>query len=47
MGATDRFSTEEVQRILGLTGKQLDYWNACASFPLTKMLATAFTISAI
>ena len=26
MGATDRFSSEEVQRILGLTGKQLDYW---------------------
>jgi len=26
MGATDRFSVEEVQRILGLTGKQLDYW---------------------
>jgi tetratricopeptide (TPR) repeat protein len=27
MGATDRFSPEDVQRILGLTGKQLDYWN--------------------
>ena len=27
MGATDRFSPEEVQRILGLTGKQLDYWD--------------------
>jgi tetratricopeptide (TPR) repeat protein len=27
MGATDRFSTEDVQRILGLTGKQLDYWD--------------------
>jgi tetratricopeptide (TPR) repeat protein len=26
MGATDRFSSEEVQRILGLTRKQLDYW---------------------
>jgi len=26
MGATDRFSPEEVQRILGLTGKQLEYW---------------------
>ncbi|MGB7848693.1 MAG: tetratricopeptide repeat protein [Candidatus Acidiferrum sp.] len=26
MGARDRFSPEEVQRILGLTGKQLDYW---------------------
>jgi tetratricopeptide (TPR) repeat protein len=27
MGATDRFSPEDVQRILGLTGKQLDYWD--------------------
>lgn len=27
MGATDRFSTEHVQRILGLTAKQLDYWD--------------------
>ena len=27
MGSTDRFSPEEVQRILGLTGKQLDYWD--------------------
>jgi tetratricopeptide (TPR) repeat protein len=27
MGATDRFSTEDVQRILGLTGKQLDHWD--------------------
>jgi tetratricopeptide (TPR) repeat protein len=27
MGATDRFSPQEVQRILGLTGKQLDYWD--------------------
>jgi tetratricopeptide (TPR) repeat protein len=27
MGATDRFSSEEVQRILGLTGRQLDYWD--------------------
>jgi tetratricopeptide (TPR) repeat protein len=26
MGATDRFSPEETQRILGLTDKQLDYW---------------------
>jgi tetratricopeptide (TPR) repeat protein len=26
MGATDRFSTEDVQRIVGLTAKQLDYW---------------------
>jgi tetratricopeptide (TPR) repeat protein len=27
MGATDRFSTEHAQRILGLTAKQLDYWD--------------------
>ncbi len=27
MGATDRFSPEHVQRILGVTGKQLDYWD--------------------
>src|SRR5260370_40298725 len=27
MGATDRFSTEDVQRILGLTAKQLEYWD--------------------
>ena len=27
MGATDRFSPENVQRILGLTAKQLDYWD--------------------
>lgn len=26
MGATDRFSSEEVQRILGLTAKQLEQW---------------------
>jgi len=27
MGPTDRFSPEEVQRILGLTAKQLEYWD--------------------
>jgi tetratricopeptide (TPR) repeat protein len=27
MGSTDRFSREEVQRILDLTPKQLDYWD--------------------
>ena len=27
MGATDRFSPEDVQRIVGLTRKQLDYWD--------------------
>jgi tetratricopeptide (TPR) repeat protein len=27
MGSSDRFSPEDVQRILGLTVKQLDYWD--------------------
>jgi tetratricopeptide (TPR) repeat protein len=27
MGSADRFTPDEVQRILGLTGKQLDYWD--------------------
>jgi tetratricopeptide (TPR) repeat protein len=27
MGASDRFKLEDVQRILGLTRKQLDYWD--------------------
>ena len=27
MGATDRYRPEDVQRILGLTNKQLDYWD--------------------
>jgi tetratricopeptide (TPR) repeat protein len=27
MGPTERFTPEEVQRILGLTGKQLDHWD--------------------
>jgi tetratricopeptide (TPR) repeat protein len=27
MGATDTFSTDDVQRIVGLTAKQLDYWD--------------------
>jgi tetratricopeptide (TPR) repeat protein len=27
MGAADRYSPEDVQRILGLSGKQLDYWD--------------------
>lgn len=30
MGAKDRFSPEDVQRILGLTAKQLDYWDRLA-----------------
>jgi len=27
MGATDRYSSEDVQRIVGLTAKQLEYWD--------------------
>jgi tetratricopeptide (TPR) repeat protein len=27
MGAKDRFSSEDIQRVLGLTGKQLEYWD--------------------
>jgi tetratricopeptide (TPR) repeat protein len=27
MGATDRFTAEDVQRIVGLTAKQLEYWD--------------------
>src|SRR5260370_8873927 len=27
MGATDRFTAEDVQRIVDLTAKQLDYWD--------------------
>jgi tetratricopeptide (TPR) repeat protein len=27
MSAKDRFSSEDVQRVLGLTGKQLEYWD--------------------
>jgi tetratricopeptide (TPR) repeat protein len=27
MGATDRFSTEDVQRIVGLSARQLEYWD--------------------
>jgi tetratricopeptide (TPR) repeat protein len=30
MGAKDRFSPEDVQRILGLTAKQLEYWDRLA-----------------
>jgi len=42
MGATDRFSPEEVQRILGLTGKQLDYWDRLRLVSPRKEQGTAF-----
>ena len=36
MGTTDRFSREDVQRILDLTPKQLDYWERLRLVPLRK-----------
>ena len=36
MGSTDRFSREEVQRILDLTPKQLDYWDRLRLVSLRK-----------
>lgn len=36
MGTTDRFSREEVQRILDLTPKQLDYWERLRLIPAKK-----------
>jgi len=36
MGSTDRFSREEVQRILDLTPKQLDYWDRLRLVPSQK-----------
>jgi len=32
MGPTDKIQPRRSQRILGLTEKQLEYWNGCASF---------------
>src|SRR5713101_2988011 len=42
MGATDRFSPQEVQRILGLTGKQLDYWDRLRLVTSRKDLGNRF-----
>ncbi len=42
MGATDRFSTEDVQRILGLTAKQLDYWDRLRLVSLRKEQGNRF-----
>jgi tetratricopeptide (TPR) repeat protein len=36
MGTTDRFTREEVQRILDLTPKQLDYWERLRLIPARK-----------
>jgi tetratricopeptide (TPR) repeat protein len=42
MGASDRFSPEHVQRILGVTGKQLDYWDRLRLVSPRKELGTRF-----
>jgi tetratricopeptide (TPR) repeat protein len=42
MVATDRFSPEEVQRILGLTGKQLEYWDRLRLVSPRKELGNRF-----
>ena len=42
MGTTDRFSREEVQRILELTPKQLDYWERLRLIPARKELGARF-----
>ncbi len=42
MGAADRFSPEDVQRILGLTGKQLDYWDRLRLVSPRKELGNRF-----
>ena len=47
MGATDRFSRGEVQRILDVTEKQLEYWERLRIVSPKKVVAKSFTISAI
>lgn len=42
MGSTDRFSRDEVQRILDLTPKQLDYWDRLRLVSLRKEQNTRF-----
>ena len=42
MGARDRFSPEDVQRILGLTTKQLDYWDRLGLVSLQKEQGSRF-----
>jgi len=42
MGSTDRFSRDEVQRILDLTSKQLDYWDRLRLVSLRKEQNTRF-----
>jgi tetratricopeptide (TPR) repeat protein len=42
MGATDTFSTEDVQRIVGLTAKQLEYWDRLRLVSPQKELGNRF-----
>jgi tetratricopeptide (TPR) repeat protein len=42
MGATDTFSAEDVQRILALTAKQLDYWDRLRLVPARKEQGSRF-----
>ena len=42
MGAADRYSPEDVQRILGLSGKQLDYWDRLRLVSPRKELGNRF-----
>ena len=42
MGTTDRFSRDEVQRILELTPKQLDYWDRLRLVPSRKEQGNRF-----
>src|SRR5260370_41165778 len=44
MGAMDRFSPEDVQRIVGLTGKQLDYWDHLRLFSPRKEEGSRFYV---
>jgi tetratricopeptide (TPR) repeat protein len=42
MGAKDRFSSEDVQRVLGLTEKQLEYWDRLRLVSPQKELGNRF-----
>ena len=42
MGTSDRFSRDEVQRILSLSGKQLDYWDRLQLVPARKEQGNRF-----
>ena len=42
MGTTDRFTRDEVQRILELTPKQLDYWDRLRLVPSQKEQGTRY-----